>query len=385
MRIVIFSNTYKPTVSGVVTSIGLFRRGLIQAGQEVHVFAPQYQGFEDEEPYIFRFPAIDLGNQVDMALVIPFKAPMERTMRGIKPALIHSQHPIWMGDIAAELARNLDIPLLFTLHSRYDEFARQYIPIAPDLAGVVVDQIVGRYLRKCTHVIAPTPTIRDLILREYTDDVPVSVVPTPVDLSQYHDLQPQRIRGALGLENAELLLFLGRLAAEKNLPFLLRSFAAIAAKRPQARLLLVGKGPHESRLRRMVRKLNLHDLVTFAGPVPHTEIANYAAAADLLVFPSLTDTQGLVLIEAMAAGIPVVALEAPGPLDVLTQGGGVLVKRQEDAFADAVLELLGDKPRRRVLGEQAAQVAQRYSIASTTARLIAVYEEALAATPHSRR
>jgi len=383
MRIVIFSNAYKPTVSGVVTSIALFRRGLIEAGHEVHIIAPEYTDFEDEEPYVFRFPALDLSEQVDISLVMPLKAPMTPTVRGIKPALLHSQHPILMGDLAVGFARDLNLPLVFTFHTPYDEYARQYVPIVGELASLVTEQIVRRYLGKCTHVVAPTSSVRDLILRDYAADVPVTVVPTPVDLGQYHDLDPQRIRSALGLENAELLLYTGRLAAEKNLDFLLRAFARVAATRSQARLLLVGKGPHERRMQRTVRKLGLGERVVFTGPIPHSEVPHYAAAADLFVFPSLIDVQPLVLIESMAAGTPVVAMEAPGPADVLSRGGGLLAPPQEDAFAAAVLELLSDEPRRRAMGEQAAQAAQRYNIPSATARLVAVYEEAIAAGPRA--
>ena len=145
--------------------------------------------------------------------------------------------------------------------------------------------------------------------------------------------------------------------------------------------MIVGKGPQEKRLHRMTRKLRLNKKVIFAGQVPHSETPHYAAAADLFVFPSTSETQGLVLIEAMAAGTPAVAVEAPAQANLLAKGGGVLVRADEDAFADAVVELLQDTPRRRTMGEQAAQTAQRYSIPSATARLIAVYEEAVEAGP----
>jgi 1,2-diacylglycerol 3-alpha-glucosyltransferase len=378
-----FSNTYKPTISGVVTSIALFRRGLIEAGHDVHIIVPEYEDYQDEEPYIFRFTALDLPEWANLSLPIPFKTMVLPTVRGIKPDVIHSQHPFVMGSLATDCARDLNLPLVFTLHSHYDVYARRYIPIAPKLAGIVTEEIVKRYLEKCAHVIAPTPSIRDFILREYETDAPVTVVPTPVDLSQYHNLQPQRIRAELGLEKVELLLYVGRLAEEKNLDFLLRAFARIVAQRPQTRLLLVGQGLSERSLQRMAQKLDLGERVIFNGPVSHDEIPHYVAAADLLVFTSLVDTQGLVLIEAMAAGTPVVALEAPGPVDVLSAGGGILVPAQEDedAFAGAVVALLADEPRRRMLGEQAVQAVQCYTVPVAAARLVEVYEEAVRAGP----
>jgi glycosyltransferase involved in cell wall biosynthesis len=154
---------------------------------------------------------------------------------------------------------------------------------------------------------------------------------------------------------------------------LLRAFARVAATHTQARLLLVGKGPEEDNLREMAQELGLSKQIVFAGAVPHGEVPHYAAAADLFVFPSVAETQGLVLIEAMAAGTPVVAVEAPGAVDVLDEGGGLLVSGREDAFAGAVIELLADNPRRQAAGERAVQAAQRYTISAATGRLLGVY------------
>ena len=383
VRILVFSNAYKPTVSGVVTSIRLFRQGLTEAGHDVHIIVPEYEEYQDKEPYVFRFPALDISEQADISLVIPFKRTMSPTVHGIQPDLIHSQHPIWMGNLAIAFARDLNLPLVFTFHTRYDMYAPRYVPIAPKLTGVVAEEIVRAYLEKCAHIVAPTPSIRDFILRQYAPEAPVTTVPTPVDLGQYDSLNPWRVRADLGLENVELLLYVGRLADEKNLYFLLRAFAKIIAARPQARLLLVGQGSHKHSLQRLAQKLGIGEQVIFIGSIPHDEIPHYAAAADLFVFASMTDTQGLVLIEAMAAGTPVVAVQAPGPTDMLAEGGGVLVPASEGAFANAVLALLADEARRRAMGEQAARAVQRYTISATAARMSAVYEEAVAAGPRT--
>ncbi len=377
MRILIFTNAYKPLVSGVVTSISLFRYGLIRAGHDVHIIAPEHESHQDDEPYVFRFPSLDLPEKLNLSLVLPFKTTMAPTVRGIKPAVIHSQHPFVMGGLAAAFARDLGLPLVFTFHTRYDVYAQRYVPIAPKLAGMVTDEIVRRYLEKCTHVIAPTPSVRDFILREYRPEVPVTVIPTPVCLEQYADLQPQRIRAQLRLQQAEMLLYVGRLTGEKNLDFLLRAFADIAARRPRARLVLVGTGIHERNLKRLARKLGLKRKVIFVGAVPHQDVRHYAAAADLFVFTSLSDTQGLVLTESLAAGTPVVAVRAPGPLDVLADGGGVLVSEDEEEFAQAVVNLLGDRARLRAMREEARRVAQRYSIHATVEQLLTVYEQAI--------
>jgi glycosyltransferase involved in cell wall biosynthesis len=370
-------------VGGVVTSICAFRQGLIKAGHEVHVIAPEastsaHEDFVDEEPYVFRLPAFDVPGDSDLALAVPFKAPLTVAVRGLKPDLIHSQTPILMGDLAAKFARDLNIPLVLTVHSRYHEYIQQYLPIAADLAGKLVEEIVGRYLERCSHVIAPTIGVRDLLIHKYKADVPITVVPTPVDLSQYDNLSPQSIREALGLsDEAEVLLYIGRLAKEKGLTFLLRTFDRIASERDQPRLLLVGEGSEREALQEMAEALGIGERVIFTGMVPHCEIPHYAAAADLFVFSSFTETQGLVLVEAMAAGTPVVAVEAPGPMDVLAHGGGLLVPREEEAFADAVLTLLASPERLQGLGEQARRATRPYAVDAAIERLLSVYDVAI--------
>ncbi len=381
MRVVFFTNSYKPVVSGVVTSINTFREALQSTGHQVSVIAPSYEGYVDEEPNVFRFPSIDLRHQVDLSIAMPFPALIAPTIHGLKPQIIHSHHPFLLGEVAAAFAWQLRVPLVFTFHTRYDAYARTYVPIAAELASLVTEQIVDRYLDKCQCVIAPTPTIRDLIQRTYRFEAPVHVVPTPVDLSAYRDLHPERVLDQLDVEGCELLLYVGRLAAEKNLDFMLRSFRRIAAQRPKARLALVGKGPYEGRLRALIAELQLGDRVLMAGAIPYAQVPDFAAAAKLFLFCSLTDTQGLVLIEAMAAGTPIVAVEAPGAQDALYDGGGVLTPASEERFADAVLDLLADENRRHQLASEALRVASRYTVEAVTECLVNAYEDAVAQLP----
>ena len=378
MRIAIFTNAYLPSISGVVNSITLFRKGLIAAGHEVHVFAPEYEDYEDEEPYIFRFPALDLSDQFDISLIVPIKNLIEPAVGGVKPALIHSQHPIWMGDLAVSFARSLNIPLVFTFHTQYEKYAQHYVPVAPKLAGLITDEVVKRYLRHCQHVVVPTESIREMLVQDYGIERGVSVVPTPVDLQKFRDIQPEKVRARFGLEGKEVLLFVGRLAREKGLDMLLQAFTLIHKQRPEVRLLLLGRGPYEDALKAKLAKLGFQDFVVIAGAVPHEEVPGYYAAADLFVFPSTTETQGLVIIEAMAAGLPIVAVRAPGAVDVLTEGGGVLTENKPELFAREVVDILAAPGRQKELSKDALQAVERYSISDATARMLHAYETALA-------
>ncbi|MBE9479459.1 MAG: glycosyltransferase [Chloroflexi bacterium] len=377
MRIAIFSNAYLPSISGVVNSITLFRKGLIAAGHEVHVFAPEYEKYEDKEPYIFRFPALDLSDQLDISIIVPIKNLIEPAVVGVKPALIHSQHPIWMGDLAVAFARTLNIPLVFTFHTQYEKYAQHYAPIAPKLAGLITEEVVKRYLRHCQHVVVPTESIREMLAKDYGIERGVSVVPTPVDLAKFQDIQPEKVRASFGLEGKEVLLFVGRLAREKGLDMLLQAFTLIHEQRPGVRLLLLGRGPYEDALKTKLAKLGFNDLVILAGAVPHEVVPGYYSAADLFVFPSTTETQGLVIIEAMATGLTVVAVRAPGAVDVLAEGGGVLTENKPEAFAREVVDILADSGRQRELRDKARRAVRRYSISDATARMLNAYETTL--------
>lgn len=378
MRIAIFSNAYKPAISGVVTSIARFKNGLQGLGHEVHIFAPEYENFVDPEPYIFRFPALDLSEQLNVSVVVPIRNLMWPSVRAIKPALIHSQHPILMGDLAASFARELGIPLIFTFHTQYEKYAQFYSPIAGRLAGRITEEVVDRYLAQCNHVIVPTESIREMLVDEFGLTDRVSVVPTPVDLEAFDDLDPSAVKHRFAPDGERLLLYVGRMAKEKDLDLLLDSFEEIAGARQDVKLLMVGTGPQLGELKRIALRAGLQERVVFIGAVAPDEVSAYYLAADLFVFTSSSETQGLVLIEAMAAGTPVVAVEAPGSRDVLAKGGGCLVPPSREAFSAAVMRLLEGKKERERMGIAGRREAGRCSVLKSTEKLLSAYTKALA-------
>lgn len=380
LRIAIWSNFYKPIISGVVTSIALFRQGLIEKRHDVHIFAPEVEDYEDDEPYIYRLPSlIDLTESHEFALALPLKGLMKQTMRGIKPHLIHSQHPVWVGDLALKYAQELRLPLVFTFHTRYEEYLTHYLPLISEWAGQLAHDVVQNYLEQCTHIIAPTPSIQKMLYEAYAFGAPVTVVPTPVDLTQYAHLEPAPIRDRHQLADKKVLLYLGRLSQEKNLDLLLRAFARLAAREEQVALMIVGRGPHTEALRELVDSLHIGDRVVFAGAVPHDQVPHYMAAADLFVFPSVYETQGVVLLEALAAGTPAVAVHGLGSDDILAGTcAGVLVREDEEAFADAIGAILSDPDRLAAMSRAALEVAQGYTVSAAADRLLAVYEQTIA-------
>lgn len=383
MRIFIFTNTYKPAINGVVTSIANFRIGLERAGHHAAILAPQYSHLENpKEPDVYRIPAIDFTESLNAAIPIPIKTIVDPIMQGYLPDLIHSQHPLLVGNMAVEYACELNIPLVFTFHTRYDEYAAHYLPLKTDFHVRVTEQVVKNYLEKCSHIIAPTESIRTMIVG-YGLEVPVTVIPTPVDLDRYRSLDPEKIRKVFNLEGFELLLYVGRISVEKNLDFLMEAFEKIQAQRPQTKLMLCGQGSKMDDLVEKAKAAGLSEAVIFTGPVPNEEIPHFTAAADVFVFPSTTETQGLVLAEAMAAGTPVVAVKAPGQIDVLNNGGGLLVDENQEQFVQAVIRVLVENGLKSTLGEEAKLAAKEYGMSVRTAQLVEVYQKALSGNKDS--
>jgi glycosyltransferase involved in cell wall biosynthesis len=310
---------------------------------------------------------------------------MLHTIKGIKPHIIHSHHPHLLGDLAARYAEDLNLPLVFTVHARFDEFVRHQMPLFADLASHVARNVVQDHLDHCSQIIVPTPSIQRLVYEDYKVDVPVTILPTPIDLTRFSDLGPERIRRRYHLEGQQVLLYVGRMSREKGLEFLIDSFARVAERNPKTVLMLVGRGPHVKAVQELVQSLRIQDRVIFTGAVPHEQVPRFMAAADLFVFPSRLETQGLVLIEAMATGTPVVALHATGSDDVLADtGAGMLAPPDEVAFAATILDTLADPDRLAAMGQAARRAAQRYSVAALTEQLLGVYEQALVSGPHHR-
>lgn len=380
MRIGMFTNAYKPVISGVVTSICLFRRGLMERGHEVFIFAPAFRGYEDDEENVFRYPAIDLPEDFNFSLAVPLSPRISRLIPTLGLDIIHSHHPFVMGHEAVRVAQKLRVPLVFTFHTRYEDYSHYvyYVPLgemSEPLVKKVIRRLVTDYVNDCDLIIAPSKNVLRL-LKEYGVSQPVELIPTPVRLDAFAQGDADWVKQKHGLGADErVLVHVGRLALEKDISFLLRAFQQVLAQEPACKLMLVGSGPEEKHLRQQVDDLGISRQVVFTGYVEHVQVPDYLAAADLFVFASKTETQGLSLVEAMAAGLPVVAVRSWATEDMLTPDvDGILTENDEAAFAAEVVRLLRDDERRRALAEQARRTAQRYTVEAATERLEQAYE-----------
>ncbi len=379
MRIAIFSNTYLPTISGVVRSISSYKAALEELGHEVHVFTQGARGYQDKELNIHRYVSLDLGLPNSLPVTIPFSPSIDSLLIKLRPDVIHSQHPLLLGNVAVRKARQLGIPLIYTLHAQYWHYG-VYVPIR-FFQKPYKDYITGRvkrYLMSCDQIIAPSKGMRDLIVGEFRIRKPVTVIPTGIDLKSYERVARGEMRKKFGWREDFVIISVGRLAPEKNWPDLIQAASQVIKKNPSARLVLLGDGPQRKELERQAEELGIRERVGFVGMVPYEDVANYLVAADLFAFTSLTETQGLGTLEAMAAGLPVAAYDAIGTRDVvIDRENGLLTEANSNALAQAIMNLIKEPGRTKELGEGALNTAHRLDIRVLVQDLLRVYGNAI--------
>lgn len=378
MRIGIFSESFRPLVNGASFSVQSFAKHLTEMGHEVHVFAPYYPGYTDPDDYpVHRYPGILTPYEQGYNVAVPFWPPMIQIMRQARLEIIHTQSPFLLGVAGARWARWLGIPLVMTHHTLYTEYVH-YVPLPPVTARIGVVAWTRLYCNRADRIIVPTEPIRQVLL-DYGVTRPICVVPTGVDLSAVRSADPIGIREQYGIApDAEMIIYVGRLAREKNLCTLVDAFALISAQRPKAHLMLVGGGQEEEALKAQMKRLGLSERVTFAGWQKPHERNRHLRAGDLFLYPSVTDTQGLVLCEALAAGLPTVAAAAYGAKAVIRHGeDGLLVPPTPEALAGGALELLSQPELLAARASKASEGSERFSERAATERLLSVYRAVL--------
>jgi glycosyltransferase involved in cell wall biosynthesis len=386
VRIGLFTNNYLPFCGGVTVSVETLRRGLEARGHEAWVLAPRFPHAVDASPRTLRFPSVPAATYPEFALAIPYSRRLTRQIRALDFDVFHAHHPFLLGPAARRLARRQGRPLVFTYHTRYDKYAH-YVPLSRGLVEALARGLSTRFAARADAILAPSAVLRDE-LRARGVTAPIAVVPTGVDLARFSPGDRMLARRARGMsDDALIVLYVGRLDREKSVDRVLAAFERIAGTVARARLVLVGQGTQDAELRRTAARLNAGARVTFTGVCPHPELADYYRAADLFLFASETETQGLVLAEAAACGLPAVAVDAPGCDEVVHDGDtGLLTKGDPAALAEAAIGLLIDPARRAAMAARARQLAEReFDVRLQIDRTLEVYASALTARGRSAR
>lgn len=381
MKILMISDVYFPRINGVSTSIETFRSELTTLGCEVTLLAPAYpqdeHGSKDEQ--VVRIPSRRVPFDPEDRLMnrAALRAWLRARPRG-EFDLVHIQTPFAAHYAGLEAARLLGVPVLASYHTYFEEYLHHYIPLLPRAATRALARRFSRgQCNALDAVIVPSRAMADT-LSAYGVRQPLHILPTGLRDQHFQpgDGQQFRLRNQIEADRP-LLLFVGRVAFEKNISFLLDVVAQVREIQPRGLLLITGEGPALDGLRAEASERGLSGNVRFLGYLDRRhELADCYAAADVFVFSSRTETQGLVLLEAMAMGKPVLALSAMGTRDILENTPGTLIAQDDVAdFSNKLLMLLADKPLRLEMGKLARQSAQRWSASQLAAELLGLYRK----------
>ena len=380
MRVLMISDVYFPRINGVSTSIQTFRRDLHELGVQSLLITPQYpQGEQPADPSIRRV----------RSLFVP-RDPEDRMMRRgdirrLLPRLheqawdvVHIQTPFVAHYAGLELARRLDVPAVETYHTYFEEYLHHYVPLLPRrLMRFVARHFTRSQAESVDRLIAPSRAMRDA-LTAYGVHTPIEIIPTGLEADRFEPGDGARFRERCGIApERPVLVHVGRIAHEKNIDFLLRMLLPVRAAIPDILLLIAGEGPALEHCRRLAAELELTANVQFAGYLDRRrELLDCYRAGNLFVFASRTETQGLVLLEAMAQGVPVVSTAHMGTIDILGPGRGcVVAEEREHQFAAEVIRLMQDALLRKRLGRDAQAYAATWSSREQAARLLQLYRE----------
>ncbi|HKW92952.1 MAG TPA: glycosyltransferase [Methylomirabilota bacterium] len=362
MRVGLFTNNYLPFRGGVTTAVETLRQGLEALGHRAWVFAPAAQHPHPDPPFVFRYPSVPAPTYPGFSLALPVSRRLGRLARSLDLDVVHVHHPFLLGVTGRRLARRERRPLVFTYHTRYEKYAH-YVPLPPRLVRSLAVRLACRFAESADLIVAPSEHVADTLRRRGVR-APVRVVPTGVDLDLFSPGSRERARRRLGLPPDGLIcLYTGRLDREKSLERVLDAFESIAAALSTATLHLVGKGSHSPALERRAAAGPAGHRIVFHGGLARDVLPDYYRAADLFLFASETETQGLVLAEAHACGLPAVAVRGSGVDEVVADGEtGLLTKGEAREMADAAIGLLLDPERRGAMGQAARRlVTLRFS------------------------
>ena len=382
MHVLMVSDVYFPRINGVSTSIQTFRNALARLGVRVTVVAPDYPGTDreaDADDDIVRLPsrAVPLDPE-DRLMRWSSLADLDRRLASADFDLVHIQTPFAAHYAGLRLARARGIPCIATYHTHFEEYLCHYIRFLPRSALRAAARRLARHqCNALDSVVVPSQPMA-ATLRDYGVTQPLHVIATGLPESQFASGDGRRFRQAWGIApERKVALFVGRAAFEKNIGFLLDMLALARRQQPHLLLVIAGEGPALPALRRQAAALRIEDHVRFVGYLPRESgLRDCYAAADVFTFASHTETQGLVLLEAMAIGLPVLAIPALGAAEIiLPRRGAVAAADTPEAFAAQLVALLDRPAKLAAMADDAVDFAREWDAATQGARLAALYRE----------
>lgn len=374
MKIDVYTDTYKPEINGVVTQICVLRKKLKKAGHKVKIFAPHVPKYEDHEKDIYRLQSVRLLKTMEeqmagrMALPLPTK-PFRASLIS-KPDLIHVHGPGTLGFLAFLTAKSRKCPSVLTFHAMITEYAH-YIGSTKVVKPWMMKRYAAAYCKMADWIIAPSPKI-EKELRAWGVRRPISVISNGVEVPLFSGDKNYLYKRGFVEKSDKVLLYVGRVAKEKNLEFLVKIFPKIYQKDPKTKLVIVGDGPHLKN----IKKLTKHKAIVFTGIIPHEDVLNANASGDVFVFASKTEVQPFSILEALAAGLPIVALQDAALEGLVNDGYNGYQVQNEQQFKQRIIELL-DKKVAKKFGKNSKKIAQLHSAQTTFIKHFEIYKKVI--------
>ncbi|MCB0101317.1 MAG: glycosyltransferase [Anaerolineales bacterium] len=366
-------DSYKPYISGITNYVEVNKKYLEEAGHEVFVFTFGDVEFQDDEPNIIRSPGLPIA---DTGFYLSMRYSREAKELLQTMDVVHVHHPFLSGRLALRYCRPKNIPIIFTNHTRYDLYAQAYLPLMPDEVSVgLLQSYMPPFCKAMDMVVTPSAGMAK-VLRELKVESPVEIVPNGIDLSNFQAAKPL-LRKNHGFKADDILIvYAGRIALEKNLPFLIESFSGVAKAIPSVRLLLIGGGvkQYEEDIREFIAEQDTAERIHMIGRVPYHELPSYVAMCDIFATASVTEVHPLSVIEAMGAGLPVMGIESVGVGDTVQDGiTGYLSTEDLPAFTAKLTRLCLEPELRKQMSASARRESFAYAIERTTSLMAQKY------------
>jgi glycosyltransferase involved in cell wall biosynthesis len=335
MKILMITNTYLPHVGGVANSVAGFKKALQKRGHKVMVIAPHFEG-EKFQKDVLRVEALQNFNGSDFSLSLPSLIFKNKDIDAFNPDIIHAHHPFLLGISALRIARRREIPIVFTHHTLYERYTH-YVPFESELLKKAAKKMAAQYCNLCDGVIAPSKSIQSLLYKREVS-VPISVIPTGIERRTFSKKPTKKTKELLNISHELFLVgHVSRLALEKNQFFLAKAVACFLQKNENTMFAIAGSGEIEDDLKNIFITYNVLNKVSFLGNLQGDELLALYQRMDLFVFSSTSETQGMVLAEAMLAHTPIVALKAPAITEMISNTNGILVSKEDTKmFANAI-------------------------------------------------
>lgn len=386
LKIAMFTNNYFPVIGGVPISIDRLARGLRELGHEVYVFAPNYPDHQVEESeHVIRCKLLYHFKKEGMDMTIPnvYNSEIEKEFRKYNFDIVHAHHPFLLGSKGLSLGKKYDKPVVFTYHTRLEKYAH-YLPgfffIRRLFKNRVSHFMIKRFANKSDGIFAPTDSTREY-LRNIGVRSMIKILPTGVDLDKYEHKEEElnKLKEKYVKEDELTFITVSRLSKEKNLYFLLDGLALIKEKLDKKfNCLVVGDGSEKENLKEYVKDKGLEDSVQFVGVVDYRDINKYYLISDLFIFASTTETQGMVLLEAMAGFTPVVAVRSSGTDDVIENGyNGYKTEEDIKDWSNKVIKLAKDQTLYEKTSQNARRTAEKHSLAKMAEQAVAMYKKVI--------